>query len=1392
MDGEDEEEEGGDGRDEEEEGDGMEVDGDEDVDMGFTDAAPRRRMRMIPSPGATGIFPDTGLKIPTTPGRHHKRSTHNWKPGSHWLMKPIVKLENLPIYEDLKQRVRLDWLIMFDLRMWKKARVDLRELYIGTVVAIPQFKRILGLRFAGLYTTLSQLYLIADREPDHSIINLSLQMLTTPSITSEVVSRGNFLTNLMAILYTFLTTRQVGHLIDVNPEATLAFDAGSLTNRRMYHFFQDMRYLFASDFVRERLKTDYASMLQFLDLVRLHQGICPNVRAVATHVEYESDAWICASLITREINKLSRQFADAFKNPNARVDDYLTHAIQVVSKSAIKNSLGLERDRFTQAEVKELASFHEIGDFEMDTDKKGKPKRYRVIEYHVDRQPMSFHHAMHYALSWLIEVGKGMPASRLQELMSSASSEIGRRTFDYEFEDDIIAMFDYPLRVFVWLSQMKAGMWVRNGFSLRHQMNTYKGVSQRDLTFYRDIFMLQVAMVVVDPNRMLATILDRFDLVDWFRGCYSVVEGKENVQTLDLAEDLIHLLIVLLSDRLLLLSAQDEKDIPTLQLQREIAHVLCTGSSSFSDISQKIPERLQELENFQEVLAEMTNFKPPDGLNDTGMYELKSIFKEDIDPYILQFSKNQKEEAENMYKQHMAKKLRIPEAEVVFELRLRPIRSGIFTGIANFTKTALFVQIIYYALSFGVTFKEAMPDAPESRLEAFIHVVLHLVQLAIAEDDTVEGQQDANSFVLHALETESCCVNEKINSLLELSHTIIQILYKLKSIENYKSCVPKIDHILQKLREKRPNAFAANSVLAMETDEGVDDELIRQQQLEEEAAKKKALAKQRQANIMAQFQAQQQSFLNNLGLEFDSDDLVDSPGESAMDEDKFEENAHPAWNFPTGNCILCQEETNDTRIYGTFALIKDSSILRQTSLYDPDYVHEVAITPDSLDRSAEHLRPFGVAGMNRDTLKKLAEDGTELLMKRQGLGKGYPQAAHLMRKGPVAVSCGHLMHFHCFEHYYMATQRRHAHQISRQHPERLDKKEFICPLCRALGNAFLPIVWKPKEEKSVDVMVSTETAFDTWLTQEIGPTISRLQKAAVTGDKSSFAKYKEQFFTYGSTAFIDKIASKLNQVAEPTFTHKHLTSESSGQSQPTIILPVGGGGFETQLSLTLAVTPQPPLRGRLERPVTDLEEMDGIYRRLRDTLILNRIFSKFSRPKAVNSVVKENELSCVDTLIGTLGFTISATEIGLRGVESEAGSTFLDKVSQQNLTHLRILAETIQAYICIGGLQDDDTTATIFGKMHKDQMFQLFFGHPQIYDSQRSLIQDFETMPLLSEDIFIFLSNASLCLCPALNIDFKYILNLCYIAEIVKVILAISIETVENSDRPGWGKPVNN
>lgn len=1304
-------------------------------------------------------------KIPHTPGTQHFR-----RPGppapQHWLETPsgYTARHPLPPHEDLRQRVRLDWLILFDLRLWKKARVDLRDLYISTVVAIPEFKRILGLRFAGLYTILSQLYLIPDREPDHSIINLSLQILTTPSITAEVVCRGNFLTNLMAILYTFLTTRQVGHPHEVNKEATLALDTGSLTNRRMYHFFTDMRYLLGSPYVQERLRREERYLLQFLDLARLHQGICPNVRAVGEHVEYEADAWITAALVTREINKLTRQFPKAFQ-----YDDLysLQRAIATVAKYAIVSSMGWERYRFHQTEIKSDTQFRQLGGFEFDTDQRGNHCYYQIVRFAVDKQPISFHHALHYTLSWLVENGKAMNVSQLQRLLmldwDHVKHDVGQDTQEFKPQDLAIAMFDYPLRVCVWLAQMKAGMWVRNGFSLRHQMQTYKNVSQRDLTHHRDIFLLQTALVTINPSRMLLTMIDRFNLFRWMEGNYHTPETYEEMQVLDLAEDFLHLLIILLSDRLPLIPLQEEPDLEILKLKREIVHILCFKPIQFSELCNRLPERLHDHERFQDVLSEMATYRPPDGLSDSGTFELKDEFQSEVDPYIMQFSKNQREETESNYCARIAKKTGVPQTDVVFEPRLRQIHTGVFADIAAFTRTPIFAQVIYYSLAYALHFKSFTPGIPESRVETFLQVCLHLCQLAVAEDMSIEGCEENDSFILHALEKKGRGVFWLPNEdLVEMpanengSRTIVTALHRLSGMESFKACHPKIGNVLRRMRQKKAAAFDTAGGWVHEMGETMDSE-VEQTSKAAEVVRKKLLAKERQAKIMAQMKQQQQNFLNSTGYDFGEDDFSGSEDDEFMET---EEEQRKWWKYPSGTCILCQEEMNDSRLYGTLALVTDTNVLRQTPMADFEYIYEVAKTPDSLDRPADEIRPFGVASMNRDSVKKMASDGSEVIVRRQGLGKGFPPKC--VRRGPVAVGCSHVMHFSCFEHYYESTRRRHPHQIARAHPERLEFKEFVCPLCKALGNTFLPIIWKSKEETLTGVLQPTEK-FEVWLGEQIGPMLSRLEKVVESGDRqntNSAVRSQELFSAYGATSMIQPIGTKLHHLATMNIDLK--VPDMTGRASPSYSF----GLLHEVLPRLPVVIPSVPQ--------TEVDELHKIYRRLRNTLISNKIYSTFD-PDRLNTVPSGASLTHCDSLARILGYSISAVEIAQRGVGSDPGSTLLDKISQQVLTHLRILSETIFSYFSVGGLQNKENNQTIyqFKELQKTQMQQLFVGHPQICDdtTRRRVITTGEA--LLATDLFVFLAECSVCLVPALNLDVIHVIRLCYVAEIVKAIVVI-------------------
>ena len=1312
------------------------------------------------------------ITIPVTPWRPRKKVQH--RPPPYWLDRPDKSryADTVPLYEDLRQRIRLDWLLLYDLRLWKQARINLRDLYISTVVSVPRFKRILGLRFAGLYGVLAQLYLVADREPDHSIVNLSLQTFTTPSITQEVVQRGNFLTTLISILYTFLTKRTVQHPWQVGIDDALNFEHGAVANRRMYHFFQDLKHIFAIDHVKNELRTQERYLLQFIDLVRLPQGICPNVRAVGEHVEYESDTWIAAQLLTKEINRICRQFAEIFDSRAGGQDPNLYRIIRTVAKATIVNSLGAERIRFHQSEIKEEVRFELMDPYAFENTARGDLIEHSVVDFEVEREPISFHHALHYTLSWLIDAGKSMSSDRLGSLLSftlgdlSAPPPVNRCSIPVcSPEDYLMAMFDFPLRVCAWLAQMKAGMWVRNGISLRHQMTTYRGVSHRDLAHHRDIFLLQTALVVCRPSRVLASMIDRFGMDAWMRGDYRLRDCFELGQQLDVAEDFIHLIIVLLSDRTSLRPLVSDGNAQTqLAIRRDITHILCFKPLSFSELNNRFADKATDLEEFQDLLDDMTTFKAPEGLSDTGSFELRPENLADVDPYTAHYTKNQRDEAENAYRKWTAQKTGKQVADIVYEPRLQPIESGVFKDLALFTRIPLFAQVIFYALAAAFDPKITQ-GLPSTRIESFLQIVLHLVLIAVLEDETcytrdLELDEERPSFVDHAL-----------NKSTELGHTIIDILIKILENNEMKACHSKTRLILHRMSQKRRYSYDAAlqekyasikyapkismSSLGFETPRTpMDDDQEAKQRHARELKKKQAL--DRQARVMAQMQQQQQNFLNTQAIDQWEEEELEMESTSKI----LSEEHTRTWKYPVGNCLLCQEETNDSKIFGTFALMTNSTLFRQTDIHDPDFLGEVLTTPANLDRSAEVIRPFGLAGRNRREVVKRAADGHEFTAEHQGIGKGFP--LHRSVRGPVSTGCGHIMHYSCFDTFILSVRRRQEHQIARNHAERVDLQEFVCPLCKALGNTFLPIIWRGKEEAYPGVL-ETEMSFGNWLLSGVGLSVSRFFKGQE--GRANDSRRQEAFAAYTSRNVIPSLTNWLSSRAQTPLASPASPQYSGRNSLHGLpgIFPMDGHGSQQTAPPAASFTDTQPGH-----------DLTSIYNRLRETMTSNGLPSRFPAPIPNSEGHPEKEFKYTDTLARTLGYSIEAAEIAQRGTEAEPGQTLLHRIPSSLLTHLRVFSETVSSYIAIGGMRNagNNATALEFKDIASQEIVQLFAGHPEIVRSMPEAIAG--TPPALCLDSFILLAECSVYLAPAVNFDIHHLLQLCYLLEMVRMALYLT------------------
>jgi E3 ubiquitin-protein ligase UBR1 len=1256
------------------------------------------------------------LNIPRTSAASARPGRHDSTPPNHWKSYSAHPAQSagMPVYEDLTKNIRVDAMILFDLRLWKLARTNIRDLFISTLVNIPQFKRILGLRFSGLYTTLAQLYLVADREPDHSIINLSLQLLTTPSITEEVIERGNFLTNLMAILYTFLTTRQVALPKDLDPGATLGFDAGSVANRRLYHFFSDLRYFLASPFVQSKARGGSHYLFQFLDLAKLSQGICPNVRAVGEHVEYETDAWISASLLTRDINKLCRQFAEAYyvskdSSPTAlrATWDAISHAAGI----AIINSVGMERWRFLQAEIKDQVRFHDVGPF-----------GYKVVDFVVEKGSLSFHHPLHYTLSWLLECGKDFKQSimALQDAARSFLSHLhevplGRddsamKTALVSVDDALLAMFDFPLRVCAWLAQMRANLWVRNGMSLRHQMVQYKSVAHRDVGHHRDLFLLQTALVACDPSRVLVSIVDRFGLSAWMRDGYSSLELCDDNQMLDLAEDFLYLLINLLSDRDALITDRENPESQLLTLRKDIAHTLCFKPLSYSDLYSRLTERAQDHEQLQEVLEEMTKYRPPEGLHDSGLFELKEEYLQELDPYNSHFTKNQRDEAENIYKNWMSKKLKKSPDDIVMEPKLHPIPCEAYRDLCAVVNTNVFADVIHKSLIYVAHGHKLKTGVSATRVEAFLHIVLQLALIATFEDRTSDDG-DQSSFIRHA-------ITMQLDSSEGNPSTIVAVLSKIWLMEEFGSCRSKIRHMLRLFHQKLPHQFTA-ATQHLDFPSGRFD-TASPANYENEMEAKKKLSMERKARVMAQFQQQQQSFMEKQGVIDWGDEELESPDEELP---RSTETRH--WKYPSGLCIQCREDTSDSRLYGTFAMISEAHILRETPTDNPSFVGELFSVPENLDRSVENIRPFGVAGSNHEQVKRMTANGQEVTVDFQGLGQGWPHSR--TAGGPVSVSCGHIMHFGCFENYYQSVTRRHSQQVARNHPERIALKEFVCPLCKALANSFLPIIWKHSEQ-SYPGHLAVSQDFDLFLDNDL-PALN----APTAGQDETF----------------DTLASQVYSQTLTTFSNSSLApAVLRWQAGDLAISPTGGAWAD--------------------RPeLGPLVELASIYGRLRETLEI------VARSDVGPRVPEEWSVNHFELLVNTLANSIAAVEIGYRGREAEFGTSLLTSVPQQTLSHLQIVSSTLRAYAATGAMTVRGSVESQY-RAFCDGLERQLAGKSG-YPSQ-SLGSE-AVVPLLCLDPFRFLVQATMVLSPVRGLAPRHLLQMSLTVELLRVVLTFLVNS---------------
>ncbi|CEJ03530.1 hypothetical protein RMCBS344292_17511 [Rhizopus microsporus] len=1349
------------------------------------------------------------------------------------------------LQKEFVTKLRLDYLMLYDLKLWKEIRIALRELYIASLASNPYFKKILGKRLTRNYARLAESFLLRDREPENSIILFSVQLLTVPSVSDLLVHHYYFFGLICSTLTAFFLTDR---LFLILPSERLAYpsrincESRAFRTRRYFNAFHDLRYIMNVNMIKRVLAQDPLYLRQYLDLISLFQGMNGQLCQKDTHVEYESEIWVNAFNVTLQIAKCCRQFSDCFamlpvSTEQERVDTAITlmRAICRVLKqinewgkpSPDEEKEEQARNAANTSNTTSASAYKVYGPLtqtfhQVDTKYMAPIK---VVKYVVTEQPVSFHHPLHWLLSGLLE-----HAHLLTDhvLMKSGWKE-GFKSAIISFQENggsigdvLLPILDFPIRTIVFSSQIRAGIWVRNGYGIRNQAHHYRDISLRENTYDADVFLLQLGFVTVDTNQFLASLLDRFDLTSWFLGS-TAHTSYDSQQTIFMVEELLNLLIVCVCEKANIMGISMAEKI-----RREIIHNLCLGICAYSELTKRIPERITEHPEFDRILLEVAKFRSPEGVNDNGLYELKEEYFQQVDTYFWHYSRNNREEAENILKSRWKKANPDKKEEEFFILpHTSKINDGPFKYLGQFLHSTLFTQIITYALW-------NIRTGDNHKSDTILDQTLYLILLALTDQNNdLNGKQEG--FYQNVCD-KYFKVSYKENEPEDLKEvSLFDVMTMLYDDEKFSEIKSRLDWIFQALLNGNvertcqivQNWKTKQNEVALENARKKAEGASELSDLE----KKKLAAKERQMKIMAQFaQAQSQFMQQNEDL-YDEEDITtaDESLDQKLDEPTDTGHLNRFCAYPTGTCIVCQEDVNERSLpYGLLGLIQTSNILRETPLDDDSFYDDIYRTGPTLDVQWED--------------KQCLPDSTPTI-------SGFPSQSH--KTGLYSSTCGHLMHIKCFEVYCTSIDSRHSAQLTRNHPENRSRKEFMCPLCKSLGNVLLPIFWKGKKEAFPGVLEKDDDSdFTGFYKSEVNQIVNKLKKAI--GIAWRVAQNKK---TSGSTSRMKDVMAQLL----PTL------PLHGGEQQTTITRPAPPGAIERPdwPPLGLVRTPRPapttPTFTEQSNTVTtgssesstegDMDpENDLLFQAAIssgsypppdgklgpfDNEILHTavipsipyIKKSYSRLLDVLSIIyqeicvdeHEREMSTsvknIDMLWGMLGYTITSLEIAARGIsrpkvhENTVTNTVFDQIPAQAQTLLRVMSDTILAYttiMCPSGSDSKSNSSMTLARVTMlalGRMRQIFevnvddvvniVNHPG-----REKIVLYDNAPLLEDDPFMILTELSLHLTIVAPTDIFPFVRIMLLAEMAKIAVGLiqnrlsrAIRQVPDQYHPATSEP---
>ncbi|BFY97084.1 hypothetical protein BsWGS_00124 [Bradybaena similaris] len=426
------------------------------------------------------------------------------------------------------------------------------------------------------------------------IVHISVQLFSSEHLAVFLAEKYNLLLTVILSLANMIQSVRVPSSLEdpdmkTNFHQVVSCEHEIMKDHCYWPVVSDLINVLSHRRIAHRFLADEKLIELWLDLLNDMQGMNLNTRELSQHVEFEPETYYAAFSAELEISA-SPMWSLLMHCQTRDTGQYITNMIKAATTA--------------------ISDWFEAINFQDSM----KPNPYQL----------TFHLPLHRYLATFIMTAVRNHDMDLQTMLPE--------------ENLLKKIMLHVLQIQACLTQIYAGMWVRNGIQIKGQAMTYIQCHFCYSMADADMFLLQLCATKLDPDYFIHTVLERFHILNWLS--YSpeptnIGISMDSTQELAMVEGALCLFSALFGMHTYL--GISEKDL----IRKEMASLLCMNDRQHSTLMDLMPEKTGvnglAKELFEPTLQELAEYKDPNfesggGLQQGTYVPKASVWEVDFDP----------------------------------------------------------------------------------------------------------------------------------------------------------------------------------------------------------------------------------------------------------------------------------------------------------------------------------------------------------------------------------------------------------------------------------------------------------------------------------------------------------------------------------------------------------------------------------------------------------------------------------------------------------------------------------------------------------------------------------------------------------------------------------------